>query len=55
MNVRKNWFTQRVIPKWNSLTADEVEANKTSSFKARYDKREAERFARAKRDIYVRD
>ena len=34
LNVRKNWFTQRVIPKWNSLTSDEVEANKTSCFKA---------------------
>ena len=39
LNVRKHWFTQRVIAKWNSLSQDEVVANKTSCFKARYDKK----------------
>ena len=53
LNVRKNWFTQRVITKWNSLTTEEVESNKTSSFKRRYDKKEAERRAVVERDIYV--
>ena len=53
LNVRKNWFTQRVVTKWNSLTTEEVESNKTSSFKRRYDKKEAERKAAVERDIYV--
>ena len=55
LNVRKYWFTQRVIPKWNSLTKEEVEVNKTSCFKARYDKKEAERKLATERDIYVRE
>ena len=53
LNVRKNWFTQRVITKWNGLTTEEVESNKTSAFKRRYDKKEAERRLVAERDIYV--
>ena len=53
LNMRKNWFTQRVITKWNSLTTNEVESNKTSSFKRRYDKKEAERRLVVERDIYV--
>ena len=35
------------------LTAEEVESNKTSAFKRRYDKKEAERRLVAERDIYV--
>ena len=53
--MRKYWFTQRVIPKWNSLSKEEVEVNKTSCFKARYDKKEKERKIAAERDIYVRE
>ena len=53
LNVRKNWFTQRVITKWNSLTTEEVESNKTSGFKRRYDRKEAERRLVVERDIYV--
>ena len=41
LNIRKYWFSQRVADKWNVLTPEEVESNKTSSFKARYDKNEA--------------
>ena len=54
LNLRKHWFTQRVIAKWNSLSQDEVVANKTSSFKARYDRKEAERKRVVESDIYVR-
>ena len=54
LNLRKNWFTQRVISKWNSLTQEEVVANKTSCFKARYDKKEAERKSVIESDIYER-
>ena len=54
LNVRKNWFTQRVIKKWNSLTEKEVTAGKTSCFKARYDKMEMERKAARENDIYER-
>ena len=54
LNLRKHWFTQRVIAKWNSLSQDEVVANKTSSFKARYDKQEAERKRLVESDIYER-
>ena len=53
LGVRKNFFSQRVIKKWNSLTKEEVTANKTSVFKARYDKREAERKQSLENDIYV--
>ena len=36
--VRSNFFPQRVIPLWNSLSEHEVTAPSTSAFKARYDK-----------------
>ena len=52
LNVRKHWFTQRVAAKWNGLTSGEVEANKTSSFKAKYDKCEVARQNELSRDIY---
>ena len=52
LNVRKHWFTQRVAAKWNGLTSGEVEANKTSSFKAKYDKCEVARQNALSRDIY---
>ena len=55
LNLRKNWFSQRVVQKWNSLTKDEVEAKKTSDFKAQYDKLEASRNEVLENDIYMWD
>ena len=55
LNLRKNWFSQRVVQKWNSLTVDEVEAKKTSDFKAQYDKLEASRNEVLENDIYMWD
>ena len=46
LNVHKYWFTQRVIPKWNSLTTEKVEVNKTSCFKARKDKKNIKLYSR---------
>ena len=37
LNVRRFFFSRRVIEKWNSLTEDEVSATSTSTFKAKYD------------------
>ena len=53
LNVRKYWFTQRVATKWNGLSPAEVEAGKTSSFKARYDKNEESRRRDMRNDIYM--
>ena len=53
LGVRRNFFSQRVIKKWNSLTKDEVTAKKTSDFKARYDQRELGRKQSLENDIYV--
>ena len=52
LNIRKYWFTQRVTDKWNKLTPAEVEANKTSSFKARYDINEERRRVEERTNIY---
>ena len=52
LNIRKHWFTQRVAPKGNGLTSEEMEANETSSFKAKYEKREEARQRELRRDIY---
>ena len=41
LNLRRNFFSCRVVDKWNSLTEHEVTAPSTASFKARYDKQEA--------------
>ena len=43
LNVRRNFFSKRVIDKWNGLSVHEVEATSTSTFKIRYDKMENER------------
>ena len=40
LNLRRNFFSCRVVDKWNSLTEHEVTAPSTASFKARYDKQE---------------
>ena len=41
LNIRRNFFSWRVVDKWNSLTEYEVTAPSTASFKVRYDKQEA--------------
>ena len=43
LDVRKYFFSHRVIDKWNSLTEEEVTAPNTRVFKLRYDKAEIER------------
>ena len=48
---RRYTFSQRVLVPWNRLSRDEVSAPKTTTFKARFDKRETERRAqREERD-----
>ena len=36
LDVRKNYFTQRVTNYWNSLCDDEINAQKTGDFKKKY-------------------
>ena len=43
LDVRRFFFSRRVIEKWNSLTEDEVSATSTAAFKAKYDKLEKNR------------
>ena len=43
LDVRKYFFSHRVIDKWNGLTEEEVSAPNTRTFKLRYDKAESER------------
>ena len=43
LDKRKYSFSQRVIAKWNLLDKDVVESQKTSGFKRKYDKSEANR------------
>jgi len=38
LNVRKFFFSQRVIPQWNSLPENVVTAQSTNTFKNRLDK-----------------
>ena len=52
-NKRKYFFSQRVIGKWNQLSNEEVNAAKTSGFKANYDRKEAERRAARCKHPYV--
>ena len=40
---RRNFFTQRVVNPWNKLSRNEIQSQKTSSFKARFDKNEIDR------------
>ena len=42
-NKRKFVFSQRVVDKWNSLSNEEVNAAKTSGFKANHDRKEKEK------------
>ena len=46
LNIRRNFFSWRVVDKWNSLTEEEVSAQSTASFKNKYDKQEAIRQGR---------
>ena len=43
LDVRKYFFSHRVIDKWNDLSEEEVTAPNTRVFKLRYDKAEIER------------
>lgn len=43
LDVRKYFFSHRIIDKWNGLTEEEVSAPNTRTFKLRYDKAEIER------------
>ena len=38
LDIRKNFFSQRVINAWNSLPSEVVEAESINAFKNRYDK-----------------
>ena len=53
LEVRRNYFSQRVSQKWNNLSPEEVGAKKTSEFKEKYDAREAERAKVRERETYV--
>ena len=53
LEVRRNYYSQRVGQKWNDLPPEEVGAKKTSEFKEKYDKREAERVKEREMEIYV--
>ena len=53
LDVRKYFFSLRVVKKWNMLSLDEVESRKASGFKAKYDKKEEVRSAARENGIYV--
>ena len=38
VNIRKNFFSQRVVNTWNSLPSEVVEAESINAFKNRYDR-----------------
>ena len=50
---RKFVFSQRVVEKWNGLSNEEVNAAKTSGFKAKYDRKEEERREARNRNPFV--
>ena len=54
LNVRRNFFSKRIIDKWNSLTELEVSAPSTSAFKRRYDYMEDARQRIDRTGIYAR-
>ena len=53
LNLRKHWFTQRVVQNWNSLMLDEVEAGKHHALKQGIIKLEVARKSVTERDIYA--
>ena len=53
LNVRRNFFSIRIIEKWNSLTEHEVSAPSTSAFKRRYDFMEDTRQRNNRTGIYA--
>ena len=53
LNVRRNFFSQRVGPIWNNLSREEVEAKKTSKFKEVHDIKEIGRRRHREGDIFV--
>ena len=52
-NVRSNFFSRRVIPRWNALSEYEISAPSTSVFKVRYDQMEDSRRRARTRGNYV--
>ena len=54
LDVRRNFFSKRIIEKWNSLTEHEVSAPSTSAFKRRYDLMEDTRQRIHSTGIYTR-
>ena len=40
LDVRRYFFSRRVVKKWTRLSEDEVEAPSTAAFKRIYDKKE---------------
>ncbi|CAL4234819.1 unnamed protein product [Meganyctiphanes norvegica] len=54
LNIRRNFFSRRIIDKWNNLTEYEVSAPNTHEFKKRYDKEEIERQKGINNNIYRR-
>ena len=53
LDVRKYFYSQRVGKPWNSLSPDEVGAEKTSVFKEKYDEKEAGRNKVKEKSVYV--
>ena len=54
LDVRRNFFSKRIIEKWNSLTEHEVSVPSTSAFKRRYDLMEDTRQRINSTGIYTR-
>ena len=53
LNVRKNFYSQRVGTSWNKLENNVVEARKTSSFKKHFDRAQMRRLETIENDQYV--
>ena len=50
LNVRRNFFSKRIIEKWNSLSDHEVTAPSTSSFKERFNHHQSDFRNRSKKN-----